>query len=126
VSTLRQTTENDLALVNGQLVIELDVAQEAAIVLRNKFLFVKGEWFLDTRVGVPYLAYVFVKRPDLLVIRQIFRKVILSVDGVKSIIDLTLKFDRAERRLTFSFKALADNGKIISGGSGQPFIVEPT
>lgn len=125
MATFAQTTENDLALVNGQLRIVRDVAEEAAVVLRNKFLLVKGEWFLDTRVGAPYIAYVFVKNPDLLLIRQVFRKIILSVQGVKEILDLRLEFDRALRRLTFTFRALADNGRIISGGSGQPFIVEP-
>ncbi len=125
MATLAQTTENDLEIVNGQLRIQRDVSEEAAIVLRNKFLLVKGEWFLDTRVGVPYIAYVFVKNPDLLVIRQVFREVILSTQGVKDLLELRLEFDRSLRKLTFTFRAVADNGRIITGGSGQPFIVEP-
>lgn len=126
MSTFAQTTDRDLALPNGQLKIVRDVAEEAAIVLQNKFLLVKGEWFLDTRVGAPYMTYVYVKNPDLLVIRQVFRKIILSTQGIKEIINLSLDFNRGARRLSFSFRALADNGRIVSGGSGQPFIVEPS
>jgi hypothetical protein len=100
-------------------------AVEAAIALRNKFLFVKGEYFLDTRQGVPYFQYVFVKNPDLLIVKDLFTQVIKSVPGVASIDRLDVSFDRATRKGAFSFRAIAANGKVITGGSGQPFIVEP-
>jgi hypothetical protein len=126
VSTFAQETDNDLTLVQGQLVLVTDVAEEAAIELGNKFRFVQGEYFLDTRQGVPYFGFVFVKNPDVLLIRQLFRSVILAVEGVDRIIDMNVDFDTAARHLDFSFRALAANGKIISGGAGVPFIVEPS
>lgn len=126
MATFAQTTENDLALDKGQLVLVTDVAEEAAIVLRNRFRFVKGEYFLDVRQGVPYFDVVFVKNPDVLLVRQVFRDVILSVQGIKKIIDLRTSLDAKTRKLSFFFRAQADNGKFIIGGSGQPFIVEVT
>lgn len=126
MATFAQETDNDLKLVAGQLVLVSSVAEAAAIQLRNRFQFVKGEYFLDTRIGVPYFGFVFVKNPDLLLIKQLFRTIILGTPGVKSIIDLTTSFDSAARTLSFSFRAFADDGAVIAGGSGQPFIVEPT
>lgn len=126
MATFAQTADRDLALDKGQLVLVTDVAEEAAIVLRNRFRFVKGEYFLDTRQGVPYFDVVFVKNPNLLLVRRVFRDVILSVQGIKRIIDLKTALVEKTRKLTFSFRAQADNGKFIVGGSGQPFIVEPS
>ena len=126
MSTFAQETDNDLKVVNGQLVLVTDVAEEAAICLRNKLQFVQGEWFLDTRVGMPYFAFFFVKNPDLLLLRSLLRTAILSVEGIDSIIDLNTTLDKARRKASFKFRARAANGKIITGGSGQPFIVEPS
>lgn len=124
MSTFAQETDNDLKLVGGQLVLVTDVAEAAAIQLQNRFRFVKGEYFLDTRQGVPYFDLVFVKNPDVLLIKQLFKTVILGTPGIASIVNLTTVFDSKARKLTFSFRALADNGKIVTGGSGAPFIVE--
>ena len=124
MSTFAQTTDNDLALDKGQLVLVTDVASEVAIVLRNRFKFVKGEYFLDTRIGVPYFDVILVKNPSVLLVRRVFRDVIMSVQGVKQIIDLKVSLNAKTRKLSFSFRVQADNGKIITGGSGQPFIVE--
>lgn len=125
MSTFAQETDNDLKLVKGQLVLVTDPAEATAIELRNKFQFVKGEYFLDTRQGVPYFGFVFVKNPDLLLIRQLFRTIILSAQAVKRVLELTTDYDSSQRKLSFSFRAETDSGKVITGGSGQPFIVEP-
>lgn len=126
MATFAQTSDFDLALDRGQFVLVTDVAEEAAIVLRNRFKFVRGEYFLDTRIGVPYFSSIFVKNPKVLLVRRIFRDVILSVQGIKRVIDLSSSLNVKTRRLLFSFRAQADNGKFITGGSGQPFIVEPS
>lgn len=83
----------------------------------------KGEWFLDTRVGVPYWDLSRLKNPDEEVLRRLFRRVILSVQGVGTIESLTLSIDRASRVLSFSFRVTHDSGAVITGGSGEPFIV---
>lgn len=123
MAVFAQTNDCDLLITKGQLVLVTDVAECAAIELRNKFLFVLGEWFLDTREGVPYFQKVLVKNPDVFVIRSIFSQIIRNQQGVKALLDLTVK-RTTDRKATFSFRAQADNGKIITGGSGQAFIVE--
>lgn len=113
----------DLQISSGQLVILTDPAECAATELRNKFLFVQGEYFLDQREGIPYFQIVFVKNPNLFVIRSVFSRIILAQSGVASLLSIDVS-RTPDRKGKFSFRALSVNGRVISGGSDQPFIVE--
>ncbi|WP_303690932.1 hypothetical protein [Megamonas hypermegale] len=102
---------NDLVIKNNDLIL-IDnaerVAQQVLITLRFWF----GEWFLDTREGVPYLEYVLVKNPNMSHIRQILTEKIQSVEGVKSIVSLDFDFRRVTRELYVDFEIDTDYGLI--------------
>ena len=102
---------NDLVIKNNDLIL-IDnaerVAQQVLITLR----FWLGEWFLDTREGVPYLEYVLVKNPNMSHIRQILTEKIQSVEGVKRIISLDFDFRRVARELYVDFEVDTDYGLI--------------
>lgn len=102
---------NDLVIKNNDLIL-IDnaerVAQQVLITLR----FWLGEWFLDTRQGVPYLEYVLVKNPNMNHIRQILTEKIQSVEGVKSIVSLNFDFRRVTRELYVDFEVDTDYGLI--------------
>ena len=102
---------NDLVIKNNDLIL-IDnaerVAQQVLITLRFWF----GEWFLDTREGVPYLEYVLVKNPNMSHIRQILTEKIQSVEGVKSIVSLNFDFRRVTRELYVDFEIDTDYGLI--------------
>ena len=123
-TTALQTALGDLELTNGRLTL-VRGPDAAAVTLKNKLRFFIGEWFLDTRLGVPYFQYVFVKRPDLDVLRAMFRRVILSVEPIVDVEELTLGPIDADRSCPFRFRARCSDGSVISGASDQPFIVEP-
>lgn len=103
--------KNDLVIKNNDLIL-IDnaerVAQQVLITLR----FWLGEWFLDTREGVPYLEYVLVKNPNMSHIRQILTEKIQSVEGVKRIISLDFDFRRVARELYVDFEVDTDYGLI--------------
>lgn len=120
----QNTSDGDLSLASGRLAIVRDAAQEAAITLRNKFLRVKGEWFLDSEEGIPYFELVFLKNPNLPVVRRIFEKVILSVPAILEIQEFDLSIDVATRNLRFSFRALCEDGRVLVGGLGERFLIE--
>ena len=75
------------------------IAQHLLIRLR----FVKGEYFLDTRLGVPYFEDIFIKNPNLVVVRALFRETILETPGVLSIERFDMDFDTANRKLRVDF-----------------------
>lgn len=91
--------------------------------LTNRFQFFLGEWFLDTRLGVPYYQNVFVKNPDLNLIGQLFQRVITQTPNVASLTTAALNFINSSRELTAQFVVKTLTGAIIEGGPGQPFIV---
>lgn len=94
------------------------IAQRVAI----RFKFWLGEWFLDTRQGVPYLQTVLVPNPDLTLIRTLFRRVIKTTPGVKHVGSLDMRWEKAERRLIVdAFTAtLVDGSELVME---SPFIV---
>lgn len=102
---------NDLVIKNNDLIL-IDnaerIAQQVLITLR----FWLGEWFLDTREGMPYLEYVLVKNPNMSHIRQILTEKIQSVEGVKSIVSLNFDFRRVTRELYVDFEVDTDYGLV--------------
>ena len=67
-----------------------------------------GEWFLDTSQGIDYLGEVFVKAPDLNVIRAMFVKEITATEGVVRLLELTLE-QQVDRKLGLFFRVLTDS-----------------
>ena len=108
--------KKDLSLITDEV-----IAGSTKLFLRGQFF--EGEWFLDTREGIPYFRLILVKNPDLSQIRRIFRAWLLSVDIVARVDRLVLNFDRPSRQLSMNFAVTAVDGRHITGGFGQPFIV---
>lgn len=117
------TNIGDLALTDGQITLTPDlktaVAQHIVIRLRTFF----GEWFLDTREGVPYFEIVFIKNPNMARITAIFRAVILETPGVSSLSRLVLDTDPVTRALSVTkLEAKLDDGATLTGSDFGPFI----
>lgn len=125
MTTFLQTSTNDFDLSTGNLVLVTDPAQQIAIVLQNRLQFFEGEWFLDTRLGVPYFQFVLVKNPDLQLITRMFTKIALAIEGVVQVLEMTPSFNTSARVLTMTMRILTSTGAVISGGTSQPFLVEP-
>lgn len=69
-------------------------------------------WFLDQRIGVPYLEVIFDKRTRPATRESILRAVILSVAGVRQILDFSLDTNPATRVLTVNFIADTTQGTV--------------
>lgn len=122
MSSFLQTSDGDISVANGRASI-VTGATEKAQKIRGRLRLFQGEWFLDTRIGVPYYTVVLIKNPDLEIIKRLYRRVVMSVPGIADVQELDLVWNRVDRSLAYSLRAVDDEGTPISGGSGVPFIV---
>ncbi len=99
---------HDLMLVDGAAQLVASVEQKIKI----RLLFIRGEWFLDTEVGIPYLDQVFVKQPNLDLLRALYRTEIIETLGVLAVREMRVTFIAGTRRLSISFTADSDVGEI--------------
>ncbi len=111
----KENGKRDLALLAGPAFVKMKISQ------RLKFFL--GEWFLNVLEGVPFYAVVLVKNPDLDLVRSLYRRVILSVQEVASVTNLTLYFDGDSRRLSVAFDAQLVTGGILAVRAPDPAFV---
>lgn len=97
--------DNDILLIDNAE----RVAQQVLITLREW----RGEWFLKTADGVPYLEYILVKNPNMAHVRQVLTEAIESVEGVKKCTELDLQFNRVLRTLSVSYEIDTDYGLVM-------------
>jgi hypothetical protein len=124
MSSFAQTVDGDLDISTGNLVVSTDTAQCAAWKLSNLFGFALGEWFMDKRLGFPYLQFVFVKNPNINLLFTLFSRVLKMPKGISAVTSVQIDFDIRARQLNTSFTATAVTGETVVGGLGQPFIVK--
>jgi len=100
------TDATDLLLVDQADAIRQHLAQRLKTFM--------GEWFLDLRVGIPYLQQVMVKSPDPVVLDSVFKAEIINTPGIVELLEFDLAIDAGTRELQLAFKAVADTGAIIT------------
>lgn len=122
---MTEESGNDLQLTaQGRLQLETDSVIAAAVKVKHRFQLFKGEWWLDTRIGVPYFDVVFgQKNPNLEIIKRMIRRIILSCPPITDVKRLDLYFIKSDRLLAFEFEAVAEDGRTVSGGPGLPYLV---
>ncbi len=81
--------------------------------------FWEGEWFLDTREGIPYDRIVYGTKYDSRFLETLLREAALATRGVGSIEGITLRYDNPARKFYADLGAQTDTGDDVGG----PFIV---
>jgi hypothetical protein len=123
-SIMFDPTTNDVHFSSLQIVKGDDaIAQK----LRQRLRFWLGEWFLDTRLGIPYLKsqggiVLGVKGPNIPAIEAVFRQAILSVPQIFKIQSLALTYDAKKRTGELNFVALLNDARTLTA-TAEPFIV---
>jgi len=96
---IKLDASGDLQLIDGEL--SLTSGSEAvAQGLRQRLLFFRGEWFLDTRLGVDWFGTVLKKNPNWTRVDQMIRAVVIGTPGIKNVRSLDLDFNSAQRSLS--------------------------
>jgi hypothetical protein len=84
--------DDDFVVRNGDFAMATDkVGIKQSIDIRLSF--VRGEWFLDESIGIPYYEVIFVKNPSLVVVREVFREALDDTPGVLEILALDVGYD---------------------------------
>ena len=104
MSDFKLDTFGELDLTSGDLVF-VTGADAVAQHLKLRLRFIRGEWFLDVRVGIPYYSQIFIKNPNLAAIETIYRRAIRETPGVDTLDRFDFEFDSATRQLEVSFSA---------------------
>lgn len=81
-----------------------------------------GEYFLDTRIGVPYYQTIFVKGTSLAVMNALLRKAIITTPGIVDCQSFTSTLDTKKRIAYGSWQATVDDGTILTARD-EPFLV---
>jgi hypothetical protein len=105
---------NDLVLDDSSLnIVFTDLDQYITQKIKNRLLFLKGEWFLDVSLGIPYFESVFEKGTDYNFLTLIFRSELLKINGITDILEFELT-QLSAREFSIYFKvSYIDN--IIEG-----------
>jgi hypothetical protein len=105
--------DGDLELEAGDLVL-VEGNDAIASSLAARLQFFRGEWFLDTAVGVPYFEVLLRKNPDLAVVREVLRTEALGTTGVGAVDSLELDYLGESRELVVSLVARTDAGELVT------------
>lgn len=119
---IRTIPAGDLALVDGDVSWISGLAHRRQQIA-TRFQFVLGEWFLDERLGLDYFGQIFVKDPNLDVVRSLFRNTLLKSDGVLTVPTFELVIDPETRSLGFKFQAITDAGPLTISERDQDFLL---
>lgn len=120
----RITGDLDLTRTPGS-VTAVDGDEAILQKIRVRYLFFKGEWYLDTRQGVPWFQEIFVKNPNMGRVNFLLRQVLVTCPGVASVTSFRLSdIERTTRRIQLSFRVVLDSGRVIDSSSFGPFILD--
>jgi len=67
--------------------------------VKQRLMFYRGEWFLDTKAGVPWVQYVFTRPFNEVVAESVIKASILATPGVSALTEFSLETDYAGREL---------------------------
>ena len=92
----------DVSALDLRLVSDAEQVRQQLLI---KLKLWRGEWFLDTEFGTPYLQSILGKQLTLSGAIAALRKSILEVEGVRQIVSFSYKFSNSTRLLQVEFTA---------------------
>lgn len=85
---------------------------------------VRGEWFLDTRIGVPWFAVLARKGSAEADLRSVVRQTVLLNPAIVDVPSVSVRVDRATRAATVDFQARTVSGTVLSSTDFPPLVID--
>lgn len=118
MSDFALTGEGELEITAGNL-RAVTGTEALAQRLRVRLQLFRGDWFLDVLQGVPYHDFVLRKRTSPAVRREVFRRAIVTMRGVRELVSLDVQLDPATRTLAVTGEVRTDDLTTV------PFALNP-
>lgn len=115
-----------LEIIGADIIDIEDCALEIAQRVKSRILLVRGEWYIDQRVGTPWKERLLVKGATAGTIRRVLREVVLGTPGVRSIRGLSVSVDGESRTATVTdLEILTDTRAVVTiAALDAPMIIE--
>ncbi len=94
---------NDIEIINGIVSLTSNTVEEVRQKVLIRLSTFRGEWFLDSTVGLPYFQQMLARGATQNLIDGIIRTTISETDGVESLISFTSEIDRKTREYSTQF-----------------------
>lgn len=107
--------DGDMTFGHGSEDFYVDCAEAVAQAILTRLRLWKGEWYLDTTEGTPWLEDVLGKGTEGTALRAL-RERILETEGVREIEEISYDLDHETRQWVFSVTVETDFGEIAVHG----------
>lgn len=114
MNDLELTEEHDLLFENGDLNLLNSEAKVAKQTLKINLLLYRGEWFLDTSIGVPYFEEIFGKTSTTLLVDNIIQETTKQSYNIDRITSFSSSLSDDRRYVVDKLEATTLDGEIIS------------
>ncbi len=96
------TADNDIALTNFDFSLVTGSNEMAQRILIKLKLY-QGELFYNAKFGTPYYQEILGKNRDINVVESVIKQTIVSVNGVKRLLEFSMDYTPGKRELVISF-----------------------
>jgi hypothetical protein len=116
----------DLQLVAGDLLIknfDFQLTTDETVIaqrVQRKLLLFKGDYWLDTELGVPYFQSILGTKNSLDTVQAIIMNAIQEVEGVKEITEFNIAFNDSTRTVTIEVTLKDDLGNEVTVTNNPP------
>ena len=101
--------EQDLLVIKGDFAVCESDTQAICQTIASRLKTIKGEWFMDAALGIPYFTEIFGHKRSERFIRHMIIPELQSIPGVRKIASLTTK-ESPDRTLKIAFEAVLTDG----------------
>lgn len=98
---------HDLEIVDGDLQL-VSNGPEVVQSVKIYILFIRGDWFLDLLLGLPWFTEMFSPLSSFSRKRSLLKETILNVDGVKQLKNFTFGQDKVNRGVAVTFEVTTE------------------
>lgn len=99
MSDFALTAAGSLEITSGKLRVATGM-EALAQRIRTRLRLFRGDWFLNLLEGVPYHDYVLRKSSTAAMQREVIRRALVTMRGVREVVSLTVELDARTRTLT--------------------------